>query len=106
MARVQHMVVLQMKPGQEAQVAPLFAALEKLRQTLPGIVHFSGGPYRSSEGANQGYTQGFLMTFTDPAARDRYLMHPDHEAVKQRFLPFVAGVVAFDYEEGSEGQTA
>jgi hypothetical protein len=46
------------------------------------------------------------MTFTDPAARDRYLTHPDHEAVKERFLPFVASVVAFDFEEGSEGQVA
>jgi hypothetical protein len=37
------------------------------------------------------------MTFVDAAARNEYLTHPDHEKVKQAFLPDLEGVVAFDF---------
>ena len=99
MAHVHHMVLLKMKPGKAERTRELFPALAELKRRIPGIVHFSGGAYRSPEGLNQGYTHGFLMTFTDAAARDHYLTHPDHEQVKQTFLPDVESVIAFDYEE-------
>jgi len=41
------------------------------------------------------------LTFTDAVARDAYLTHPDHEQVKQTFLPDVESVIAFDYEEAA-----
>jgi len=94
---VYHIVLLTFKPGGDVQFAPLHAALDALRAKLPGMLGVSGGRYSSPEGLNQGYTHGFIMTFADPAARDRYLVHPDHEAVKTKFLPFVDKVVAFDY---------
>ena len=59
----------------------------------------SAGPYSSPEGLNRGSTHGCLMTFADAAARNSYLTHPDHEKVKEQFLPFVEEVVAFDFEE-------
>jgi hypothetical protein len=39
------------------------------------------------------------MTFVDHNARDNYLTHPQHEKVKQAILPWIDGVVAFDFEE-------
>jgi hypothetical protein len=99
MPKVQHIVLLKFKPNADAMAAPLIAALDALRQRLHGFLHFSAGPYSSPEGLNRGFTHGCLMTFADSAARDRYLTHPDHEAVKQQFLPFVDDVVAFDFEE-------
>jgi hypothetical protein len=97
---VHHMVLLRFKPAATAAVVDqLFAALADLKKTIPGIVHFAGGPYSSPEGFNQGFTHGFLMTFTDPAARDAYLVDPEHEKVKQTFLPLVDNVVAFDFVE-------
>jgi hypothetical protein len=83
----------------ERTVAELFQALADLRKTIPGIEHFCGGPYSSPEGLNHGFTHGFVMTFASPAARDGYLTHPEHEQVKARFLPGVANVIAFDFEE-------
>jgi hypothetical protein len=77
------------------------AALAALRTRLPGFLHFAAGPYSSPEGANRGFTHGCLMTFADAAARDHYLGHPDHERVKQEFLPSVEEVIAFDFEEGT-----
>ncbi len=97
MSKVHHMVLLKFSPAKAPREAALFAALGELGKTLPGVLHYSGGAYSSPEGMNQGYTHGFLMTFVDSAARDAYLVHPDHEKVKQAFLPDVEGVVAFDF---------
>jgi Stress responsive A/B Barrel Domain len=99
MPKVQHIVLLKFKRGAEDRAAPLIAALAELRQRLSGFLHFSAGPYSSPEGLNRGLTHGCLMTFADAAARDSYLTHPDHEKVKERFLPFVEDVVVFDFEE-------
>jgi hypothetical protein len=98
MRQVHHVVLVKFKAGQEAQASPLFGALEALRSKLPGMISFRAGPNVSPERLNQGFTHGFVMTFADPAARDVYLVHPDHEKVKQRFLPLVENVIVFDFE--------
>jgi hypothetical protein len=64
-------------------------------------LHLSAGPYSSPEGLNKGFTHGCLMTFADAATRDQYLIHPDHEKIKDEFLPFMEDVIAFDFVEGS-----
>lgn len=100
MKKVQHLVLLKFKSAEAArQWGALYAALAALRKTIPGILAFSGGPYSSPEGLNQGFTHGFVMTFASAADRNRYLDHPDHEQVKRDFLPYVEHVIAFDYEE-------
>jgi len=75
--------------------------LDGLREKIPGLLDFSGGPYSSPEGLNQGFTHGFIMTFADEASRDAYLPHPDHEVVKQQILAHLDGgleaVAAFDW---------
>jgi hypothetical protein len=94
------MVLLKFKRGTcPASIAQGFAALAKLQEQVPGIERYGGGPYSSPEGINQGFTHGFLMTFADAAARDRYLTHPDHERVKDELLRIVEDVIAFDFEE-------
>jgi hypothetical protein len=100
MRKVHHLVVLKFRPETTAKtIAELFEALAGLRRTIPGIEHFAGGPYSSPEGLNHGFTHGFVMTFSSAAARDAYLSHPEHDAVKYRFLPGVENVIAFDFEE-------
>ena len=91
-----HIVLLAFKDASKA--APLFAALGELRKVCGDITSYTFGPYSSDEGMNQGYTHAFTMVFTDAAARDAYLVHPEHEKVKSEFLPFVSQVVVFDYE--------
>jgi hypothetical protein len=100
MKKVQHMVLVRFKPGMSQQrIDQLFADLAGLRQTIPGILHYSWGPYASPEGLHGGFTHGFLMTFQSAAARDTYLTHPEHEKVKEGILPVVENVIAFDFEE-------
>lgn len=100
MPRVQHMVLLKFRSDvAEAAIEEMFRELAELKTKIDGIEYFAGGPYSSPEGFHQGYTHGFLMTFRDPAARDAYLPHPEHEVVKQKLLASIDAAVAFDFLE-------
>lgn len=98
MKKVYHLVLVKFPAAKAHRMADLCVALENLRKNMPGFLSCTGGPYSSPEGLNQGYTHGFVMTFTDAAARNHYLTHPDHEKLKAAFLPDLEGVVAFDFE--------
>src|SRR5688500_18340299 len=96
---VQHMVLIQFKPEvDQATIDGVFAGLKRLSEVIPGIRHFSGEPYASSEGLNHGLPHGCLTTFESPAARDNYLTHPEHKRLLEAGLPLVQNLIAFDYE--------
>jgi len=104
MPTVKHVVLLRFKKETtQEKIEQIFAALAGLKDKIPGLLDFSGGPYSSPEGLNKGYTHGFVMTFADPSSRDVYLTHPDHEEVKKLVFDELDGgldgVVAFDWEE-------
>jgi hypothetical protein len=100
MARVQHIVLVKFKPeATAAKIAEVFTQLAELRRVISGLEQFRGGPYSSPEGLNQGFTHGFIMTFSNSTARDNYLTHPEHERVKEDALHWVDAVIAFDFEE-------
>lgn len=99
MPKMQHIVLLKVKSGvTEEQVNKVFRELGELQSLIPGIEYYGAGKHSSPEARNQGYTHGFIMTFTDAAARDAYLPHPEHERVKKGIIPIVDGVLAFDYD--------
>ncbi|MGL4507727.1 MAG: Dabb family protein, partial [Aeromonas sobria] len=45
----------------------------------------------------EGFTHSVLMTFADEAARQRYLPHPDHDALKAIFRPVLERIIVLDY---------
>ena len=99
---ITHMVLLRLrKDVTKKQVDAVFADLAALKSKIPGLLTFSGGAYSSPEGLGRGFTHGFCMTFADARARDLYLPHPEHEAVKALVLAVLDGgldgVIAFDY---------
>lgn len=103
MAKIHHVVLLRFKPEtSSATLDAMSKALVDLKGKVPGILDVSSGPYASSEGLNQGFTYGLMVTFADAASRDGYLQHPDHEVVKQMILDELDGefdrVVAFDWQ--------
>ncbi len=99
MSAIQHMVLLKFKPEvNDDSVEDVFSIIAELKQLIPGISYYAGGPYSSPEGFNQGFTHGFLMTFDSAAARDAYLPHPEHERVKAAILELVDDAIAFDFE--------
>ncbi len=99
MPQSQHPVLFKIKPEVTTeQITSLFRLLAQLQHLIGGITYFAGGQYSSSEGLNQGYTHGFMMTFESVDARDAYLPHPEHERVKAVLKPCIDSVIAFDFE--------
>lgn len=96
--KICHIVLVKFRADKMHRMPELLAALEALQKLMPGLLSIQGGPYSSPEGLNQGYTHGLVVTFANAAARDHYLVHPDHEKLKQAFLPDLEAVVAFDFE--------
>jgi hypothetical protein len=45
---------------------------------IPGALFFEHGPNNSSEGRDLGMSLVVIVTFIDVAARDGYLVHPEH----------------------------
>ena len=99
MAKIKHIGLLKFKGGTSPeQMDQLFAELLDITETIPGIEDYVVGPNNSPEGLNEGYTHGFVMTFTDAGSRDAYLPHAEHERVKALFMPNVEKVLVFDFE--------
>ena len=99
MRKVKHIVFLSFKPGTtESQIEGVFDQLLDISESIPGVEDYVAGPNNSPEGKNQGFTHAFIMTFTDGAARDAYLPHPDHLKFTEAALPLVASVAVVDFE--------
>ena len=76
---VRHVVVFKYKAGTtDAQIRQVTDAFRALKDKIPGIVSFEHGVNHSPENLNQGFTHVYLLTFTNAAARDAYLPHPEH----------------------------
>jgi hypothetical protein len=100
---VKHLVLFKFKLSTPREtIGEIFEDLDHLPDKIPGLLDFHGGPYRSPEGLNQGFTHGFVMTFADPESRDVYIDHPEHEKVVAKILPELEGgldgAIAFDFE--------
>jgi hypothetical protein len=99
MAKVKHIVFIKFKPETSPeQIDEAFDKIMDLTETVPGIEDYVAGPNNSPEGLNKGFTHGLIITFSDVAARDAYLPHPDHERLKGEVLPLIEDLVVFDFE--------
>jgi hypothetical protein len=99
MAKVKHIGLVKFKEGtSDEQIKTIFDSILDITETIPGIEDYVSGPNSSPEGLNQGYTHALVMTFSDPAARDAYLPHPEHERVKTLLMPVVESLLIFDFE--------
>lgn len=98
MAQVKHYGVFQFKEGvSPEQIDRCFAEMKGMVGKIPGLLEMLHGPYDSSEGMNDGFTHGFIMTFDSSESRDAYLPHPEHERVKEIVVPCLQRVVVFDF---------
>jgi hypothetical protein len=91
--------MLKFKDGTtEEQIGKFFEDVLDLSESVPGIDDYVSGTNCSTEGRNQGLTHAFIMTFTDVAARDTYIVHPEHERFKAMSLGVVETILVFDFE--------
>ncbi len=99
MPKVKHIALVKFKEGTpEEQVQKVFDEILDMTESIQGIEDYVSGPNCSPEGQNQGFSHGFIMTFTDAAARDAYLTHPEHDRVKALLVPVVESSLIFDFE--------
>ncbi|CAH1661553.1 Stress responsive alpha/beta barrel protein [Hyphomicrobiales bacterium] len=90
--RLEHVVLVRFRPDvAKPEIDGMFAALEQLRHSIPGITRIRTGPNSSPEGLARGYNHLFIVDFTSNAARDAYLKDPNHTAVAQQLLGLVEG---------------
>jgi hypothetical protein len=96
---VRHFGMFQFKDGvTSSEIDDCFTQMKGMVGQIPGLLDMEHGPYESAEGLNDGFTHGFIMTFDNPANRDAYLPHPEHERVRDIVVPRLARVVVFDFE--------
>ncbi len=95
---IRHILLIQFKPDAcDTEVHKLKQLFEEMPQKIDGVTAVEWGVNDSPEGKNKGYTHCVLMTFADEEARQRYLPHPEHQALKQVFRPILEDIVVFDY---------
>ncbi len=99
MSKVKHIALIKFKEGtSQEQIDKVFEDLMDLSENIPGVEDYVSGPNMSPEGKSQGYTHAFVMTFTDAAARDAYLPHPEHERYIAAAGPVIDTVAVVDFE--------
>lgn len=96
-----HCVLLRFKADvSPAERQAIYEAIGALKAVIPGILAVKGGRNVSPEGLDAGFRDGFVVTFETLAARDAYLVHPDHLAAGARITAAAeggtAGILVFD----------
>ncbi len=81
----------------------IYRALEALCAKLPGAVAIKAGKNVSPEaGMDKGFSEGFILDFSDAAARDAYLVNSGHETIAKNIVASTVGgsdgVLVFDME--------
>jgi len=95
---IRHILLITFKSGTEpVRIAAIRDAFLAMPEQVNGVTAVEWGVNDSQQGRTDGFTHSVLMTFADEAARQRYLPHPDHEALKVIFRPVVARLIVLDY---------
>jgi hypothetical protein len=85
----------------QAKIAILDGLLA-LRPRIDGLINIMIGDNTSPEGLDKGFSEGFIVTFRDPAARDRYLADEEHAKVGAAIVAAAQGgtdgILVYDLE--------
>ena len=90
---IRHCVFIRFRPEiSEEEKATIFDEIVALKSRLPGFMtaHI-GGNVSPEVGMDKGHGLGFIVDFTDAAARDAYLEDEAHRKVFDGVIPTIAG---------------
>lgn len=98
---IRHCVLVNFKGSvTAAEREAIYDELRALKPKVDGLIDGWFGHNASPEGLAQGFADGFIIDFRDAAARDAYLVHPDHQAAGAKLVAAledgVGGLVVFD----------
>lgn len=95
---IRHILLIKFNDQASPQkLEELRSLFESMPSKVEGVTSVEWGLNDSPEGKNKGFTHSVLMNFADEAARQRYLPHPEHEALIEAFIPLLDDIVVFDY---------
>jgi hypothetical protein len=99
---IRHCVLVKFRADvAEAEKKSIYEELRALQGHLKGMVAMHFGSNVSPEGLGQGFADGFVIDFTDAAARDAYLMDDAHGRAGARLVGALeggtAGLMVFDF---------
>ena len=80
-----------------AAIEQVKQAFLQMPQQVEGVQQVEWGCNDSPEGKNTGFTHCVMMTFASDQARQHYLPHPRHDALKAIFGPVLQNIVVLDY---------
>lgn len=96
---IRHILLIKFQDSAElADIDRVKSLFDAIPDKVDGVVSVEWGLNDSPENKNQGYTHCVLMTFTNEQARQHYLPHPEHESLKEVFLPLLEDIIVFDYQ--------
>lgn len=94
---LRHIVSLQFKEEvSEEQQAQAIQKFWDLKDKIPEIKKFEGGPNLRNDGQNEAFSHCFILTFESEAARDIYLPHPEHMKVVEANKPLLSNILVVD----------
>ncbi len=95
---IRHILLVKFKPeANPSKIENVRELFEAMPTKVEGVEAVEWGLNDSPEGLDQGFTHAVMMTFADEQARQNYLPHPEHEALKAVFVPLVGDIIVFDY---------
>lgn len=100
---IRHCVFVKFRADVSAeQRAEIYAELNALVGQIDGLISADFGANVSPEGLAKGFTDGFIMDLVNAEARDRYLVHPAHQAAGAKLVSALDGgldgLIVFDME--------
>jgi hypothetical protein len=100
---IRHVVLINFRDDvSEEHKQDIYSDLRALVGKVDGLLSAQFGPNVSPEGLSKGFRDGFVMDLRDAESRDRYLLHPDHQAAGARLVAAceggLEGVLPFDLE--------
>ena len=95
---LRHVVLFKFKDSAgKDKVAEVVKAFGELPSKISEIQSFEWGTDVSPEKKSKGLTHCFFLTFKTEAARDAYIIHPDHKAFGALVGPTLDDVTVVDY---------
>ena len=101
---IRHCVFIRFRAGTTAvEKSEIYREISALKGRLAGLLAVHVGDNVSPEtGMDKGFSEGFIVDFDGPAARDAYLADPEHRATGAKIVAAaeggIAGIFVFDLE--------
>lgn len=103
---ISHLVAFAPDPSKSTELGAVMVGLNALTDQIEGFVAFTHGPNIDAESKTPGHPYGFICTFTNRAALDRYASDPRHQALGARLVALCPGggdsILVYDIDDAKE----